>query len=356
MGLFDNMLKGNESLFLDLNVLDYDYLPHIIKYRENQQKYIAECIKPLLQERNGKNLLITGKPGIGKTAAVKYVLRELEEKGLDSEVSLIYINCWKKDTSYKVVLEICDRLKYKFIQGKHTDQLVKEITKILNKKPVVFVLDEIDKLQDIQILYLLLEDIYKKSIFLITNNLEFLANLDNRIKSRLMAESLEFKPYNLEETNGILKQRIEYAFAKGIFNENALKIISEKTFEKGDIRTGLYLLRESGNIAENESSKVILEKHSLKSIEKLNNLKTENKEGIEKSKKNILNLIKENSGKTSLELYNIYKSQNGKKSYRTFSRRVNNLIEKGLVYKDIKQSRNGKVSLIEYGTKTLDKF
>mgnify|MGYP001579355645 CR=1 FL=1 len=129
MNLFDNTLKNNESLFLDETVLDFEYLPHIIKYRENQQKYIAESIKPLFQGRNGKNLLITGTHGIGKTAATRFVLRELEEKGLDEEVLPIYINCWKKDTGYKIVLEICEKLNYKFIQGKHTDQLLKEITK-----------------------------------------------------------------------------------------------------------------------------------------------------------------------------------------------------------------------------------
>ena len=60
MGFFDENLKSSESLFINESVFDFDYLPHIIKYRENQQKYIAECIKPLFQERNGKNLLITG--------------------------------------------------------------------------------------------------------------------------------------------------------------------------------------------------------------------------------------------------------------------------------------------------------
>lgn len=351
MSLFDNTLKGSESLFVNESVFDFDYLPHIIKYRENQQKYIAECIKPLLQGRNGKNLLITGKPGIGKTAATRFVLRELEEKGLDEEIIPIYLNCWKKDTGYKIVLEICDKLKYRFIQGKHTDQLIKEITKILNKKPVVLVLDEIDKLQDIQILYLLLEDLNRKSIYLITNNMEFLANLDNRVKSRLMPEIIEFKPYNKEETLGILKERVEYGYAKNIFNENALRLVAEKTFEKEDLRVGIHLLRESGILAENESSKEILEKHTSLAIEKLKDFKIESSENLEKTKKTFLNLVKENSGQSCFELYTFYKKDGGKKSYRTFSRKINDLVEKGFAARKEVVKGTGKSSIIEYISK-----
>ena len=346
MGLFDDQLKGSESLFVNESVFDFDYLPHIIKYRENQQKYIADCIKPLLQGRNGKNLLITGIPGIGKTAATKFVLRELEEKGFD-EIIPIYINCWKKDTGYKIVLEICDQLKYRFTQGKHTDQLIKEITKILNKKPVILVLDEIDKLQDLQILYLILEDINKKGIYLITNNLEFLSNLDNRIRSRLMPELLEFKAYNFEETNGILKQRIEFGFVKNVFSEEALKLISEKSYEKNDLRSGIYLLRESGITAENEGCKIILEKHALQAIEKLKDIKIESSKN---PKKTFLNLIKENSGKSCFDLYTIYRKDNGRKSYRTFSRKINDLVEEGFAIRKeiLKGNSSGNSSVIEF--------
>jgi len=349
MNLFDNTLKGNESLFLDETALDFEYLPHIIKFRENQQKYLADCIKPLFQARNGKNVLITGKPGIGKTAAAKFVLRELEEKGLDEEVIPIYINCWKKDTGYKIVLDICDKLKYRFIQGKHTSELIKEITKLLNKKPVVLILDEVDKLQDMQILYLLLEDLNKKTIILITNELEFLSTLDNRIRSRLMPELIEFKPYNLDETHGILKQRVEYGFVKDIFNEQALKLISDKAFEKNDMRFGIYLLKETGMIAENESSKVILEEHALKAIEKLKDVKIEDPK--DEKKRSVLNLIKENSGKTCFDLFSMYRQLGGKKSYKTFSRKVDAIVEQGLAVRKEVQKGTGKSSIIEYNLK-----
>ena len=47
MAVFDKILKHGESIIKDELVLDYEYLPKIIKYRENEQAYIANCIKPL---------------------------------------------------------------------------------------------------------------------------------------------------------------------------------------------------------------------------------------------------------------------------------------------------------------------
>ena len=100
MSLFKNILKSDESLFRDEIALDYEYLPKLLPYREKEQFYLANCIKPLLQKRNGKNILIHGAPGIGKTAATKHILRDLENE--TEEVIPIFINCWKKNTTNKI--------------------------------------------------------------------------------------------------------------------------------------------------------------------------------------------------------------------------------------------------------------
>ena len=56
MGLFDKTLHADESLFLDTMPLDADFMPPVIKFRENEQQYIADCIKPLFNKRSGKKL------------------------------------------------------------------------------------------------------------------------------------------------------------------------------------------------------------------------------------------------------------------------------------------------------------
>lgn len=329
MGLFDNILKDNESLFRDEISLDFEYLPKTIPYRENEQKYIATCIKPLFQDRNGKNLVVTGRPGIGKTAAIRKIFEELEQE--TDNIVPIYINCWKKDTPHKIALEICEKLDYKFTQNKTTEDLIKEITRILNKKAVVFCFDEVDKLEDNSILYTVLEDIYKKTIILITNFKSWITKLDQRIKSRLMPEVIEFKPYNYEETKGILKQRIDYAFVPGVFDDEALETVTEKTAELEDIRTGLFLLKESGSIAESKAKKNISIEDSKKAIEKLKDFKNDFN-SLPAEEKEILELIKQNIGKSAKNIYDVYNNKE-EISYRTFLRKLDNLEKNNLIIK-----------------------
>lgn len=352
--IFNDMLKDSESLFKNPIVLDYDYQPKLIQYRENEQHQIANTIKPLLQKRNGKNLFIFGKPGIGKTVATKHVLQELEEN--DEDVQQIYINCWKKDTPYKIVLEICDQIGYKWIQQKKTDELFQKVKEILNKTSTVFVLDEVDKLQDCSIIYSILEDIYKKSIILITNERDWLINLDKRLRSRLIPEPLEFRPYNEEETKGILKQRLQYAFTPNIFEEKALDLIAEKTFQLKDIRTGLFLLKEAALITENKALRKVKLEECEEAIKKLTTFTPKDEKHLQEDERQLLDLIKENSNKSIKELYELY-SKNNDLAYRTFQKKIKQLeVAKQITLKEHKDGW-GYYKTVEFGhKKTLNDF
>ena len=259
--LFKDILGSSESLFKNDIALEFDYQPKLVPYREKEQRHIASCIKPLFQEKNGKNVFIYGQPGIGKTVACRHIQNELEDE--TEEIKPLYINCWKHNTAYKIVLEICSLMGFKFVQNKKTEELFKWIKQTLNKKSVVFVLDEVDKLEDFDFLYMILEEIYRKTIILITNYKEWVVDIDERIKSRLMPEIIEFRPYNHDETKGILKQRMDYAFHANVFSDDAFELIAKKTFEMQDIRTGLYLMKEAGRIAEDKSSRKIILEHAL---------------------------------------------------------------------------------------------
>ncbi len=328
--LFKNILSADESLFTNEMALDFEYLPKELPYRESQQHYLADCIAPLLQGRMGKNILITGKPGIGKTAALRYVLRELEDKGHDKQATPLYINCWKKDTTHKIVLEICDQIGYKWVQNKKSDEIFKEITEILNKKAAVIVLDEVDKLDSDQIIYEILEDIYRKTIFLITNEKEWLAEMDSRVRSRLLPEAVDFEPYNLKETAGILRKRVEYAFVPNVWDEDAFEIVANKCHDMQDLRAGIFLLHESGLIAESKASRRILKEHAMKAVEKLASMKLRSSKDMSDEEKYILSLIKQLAGKSVTDIYGEYKKVHDK-SYRTFFRKVKDLEAAGLI-------------------------
>src|SRR3989344_1220875 len=349
MGFFDNSEK--KGVFLNPIALDYDYQPKLILYRENQQHFIANCIKPLFNERSGRNLFLFGKPGIGKTVACRHVLKELEE---ETEIFPIYINCWKKNTSYKVVMEICSCLEYRFTANKSTEDLIESILPLLNKKSCVICLDEVDKLDNPDLIYTLIEDVHRKTIILITNGMDWILKLDSRIKSRLNPELLEFKPYDYGEIFGILKERVSYAFVSGIFSMRALETIAKRTYRLEDLRTGVYLLKECGDLAELKNKNIIENEEAENAILKLNEFKTKNDGDLKDDLSEILSLIKVNSSKSSSELFDIY----GKGSYKNFKRKLNELEKNRFIsIKEENSGGNGRKTIINYESlKTLDEF
>jgi cell division control protein 6 len=356
MSLFKNMLNSEESLFKNELALDFSFQPKPMRYRETQQRYMANCIKPLFQNRNGKNLLIYGVPGIGKTLACKQVIEELWEETED--IVPIYINCWHKNTTFKIFLELCVALDYKMTQNKGSDELFKIIKERLNKKSAVFIFDEIDKVEDFDFLYSILEEVYRKSIFLITNYKDWASKMEERIRSRLFLDNLEFKAYNYKETEGILKQRVDYAFVPGVLDEGAFSFILKRTVELQDIRAGLSLLREAGLNAENRSSKNISVEDANKASEKLEGYSIQGSDVLADDSRLILNLVKKNDNIKMGDLYKLYEERGGRSAYRSFFRRVKKLAEDRFITLDKKEGgAEGRTTIVNYcNVKKLSDF
>lgn len=345
MGLFDNILNSEQSLLKDAESLNYDYIPKLIPYRENEQQYLATCIKPLFSNRSGRNLMIYGAPGIGKSVATKHVLNELQEK--TDDIDVIYINCWQHNTSFKILVEICDKKNYKFTQNKKGNELQKIIVDLIDNKPVIFVFDEIDKVEDSDFLYFILEKINHKCVFLITNYKSWLVNLDERIRSRLMPELVEFKEYNEVETKGILIERINYAFFENVWDENSIHSIVKKTFQIKDIRAGLFLLKESALMAEEKSMKKISIDFVNKAIDKLDEFSIKSSSDLNDDEKFILSLIKKHSGLKIGDLFKEYQQAKGLLSYKTFQRKIAKLSEGKYIKITKKHGVGGNTTIIE---------
>jgi len=353
MGLFD--VNNAESLFKNEDSLDQDWVPKILPFREEKQRRIADCIKPLLQDRNGKNLFIFGAPGIGKTSATRWVLRDLEET--TEEVMGIYVNCWQKNTTFKIFVEICRQIGYTFTQNKNTEDLFEIIKSKANKTPIVFVFDEIDKAEDFNFLYSLQNDIYKKTILILTNYKSWLSALEERLTSRLALESVEFEQYNQKELAEILRHRLDFAFIPTVWAPDAFALIAEEASKRGDLRTGLHLLRQSGLIAETKNSKRITVEHVREAIEKLEIIPTKKAGDLDDDARLILSIVKEQSGKKIGDLFSMYTAKSGSSTYKTFQRKIERL-EKGnfINTNKIIGGKDGTTTLVSYAQKPLTEF
>lgn len=350
MGLFDAALKEGESLFKNEDALDYEFVPPVIPFRENQQHALASCIKPLLQGRNGRNVFVYGAPGIGKTSATRWVLKELEES--TDDVHTLYINCWQKNTTFKIFEELCHLFGYKFTQNKHSEELLAVIKQHTLKKPAVFVFDEIDKAEDLDFLYALLNDIYKKSIILITNYKTWLDTVEDRIKSRLVPEIIEFREYDATQTKEILKQRMGYAFVPGVWQADAFSLIADKAAETKDVRMGLYLLREAGLAAEDACSRKILVEHAQQAIGKISEFMRRSANQLDDDTQLVLSVVKEQSGGRIGDLFKAYTDKGGQGAYKTFQRKIDKLSKSGFVsVEKITGGKEGTTTLVTFAAK-----
>ena len=354
--LFTNLLKEGESLFRDTVPLDFDYIPKVLKYREAPQRQFASAIKPLLADRSGRNLFVHGAPGVGKTVACRHVLKELEEE--TDAVIPFYINCWKHNTPYKMLLEMCSQLGIRLITSQKTPELFDKLKAIVNRKKAVVVFDEIDKADVVDMLYMVLEDIYKKSIFLITNYRSKVQEMDERIASRLNPELVEFLPYSAQETRGILEERMHYAFVPGVWDADAFALVAEHTAKAGDIRQGLFLMRESGTLAEEKASRRITGEHVRAAISKATQFSVNAYASLDDELKSILALVNAHRGLKMGELFQEYLAKGGTISYRSFTRKIEQL-EKGrfVATERVAGGREGNTTLVRmFGEKKLTEF
>jgi len=356
MSLFDNLLKDNESLIKNELPLNPEFVPKIFMYREKQQQVIASCMAPLFNNRSGRNAVIVGPPGVGKTLAVKKVVEELEEK--TDQIVPLYINCWKKNTTYKILLDLCEQLDYRFTHNKKTDELVDIVIKRLNKFGAVLIFDEVDKCEDTDFLYMLMEGLLQKSIILLTNYRSFIDDLDERIASRLVPQLIHFEPYSKIEVQGILNQRREYAFPEGVWKKSAFVIVVDETYALRDIRAGLYLLKESAMSAEESASRLIENKHVQIAVNKLEEFKIKKVEDLDDDAQSVLDIVKNGSPCKIGDAFKAYTDNGGKGSYKTFQRKIAKLEEAHFIaVKKTQGGAEGNTSILSYNTnKTLDDF
>ncbi len=258
-------LGEEESLFSNKDALDPDFVPPLLPFRESETREIAASLKPLLSGESGRNVVLAGKAGIGKTHAVKKAFSGLTEEG--PETLAFYVNCWTNSTGKEVFESIAAQLRIQGASALSESALLKKIISRTGKRPIALCFDEIDQAKELGFLYSSLEEFPKKAIALISNSRGFLAGLDERIRSRLLPKEIHFKEYSAEETAEILAERKKYAFFENTWESKALELAGEKTYEKKDMRFGIRLLKLAGETAEKGASRLVKKEHVEKALQ-----------------------------------------------------------------------------------------
>jgi len=269
-----------DSVFTDRNLLSPHYTPLELPFREHQIKQISHILGQTLHNKKSDNLFIYGKTGTGKTSTTKNVMKQLVEfsSAKNIKVEGIYINCRNHNSKYRALIKIVKDLypEGNFMGFSAAFIYEKLVGYVRAGKQLVIVLDEVDKVKDLdELIYALTrsnDEIDKGGITVvgISNNLMFKDRLDPRTKSSLCEQEMVFPPYNAEELKEILKRRAEHAFKKDVVEDSALSLAAAfAAQESGDARTAVMLLLRAGEVADRKGIEKITDEEVKKAKNKV---------------------------------------------------------------------------------------
>lgn len=264
----DGNSTGNGDIVTDERVFELNYIPDKLRYRQEELKELAEHLKPLIKKKVPQDLSIYGKTGTGKTAAVKYAKKQIEETIRSEEsnvtfedVKISYVNCKDKGTQTQVYSQIARSISDEDIakEGHSSSYYLEEIMSTLNDNNAVLlvILDEIDLLMEKEDLDSTLYSIIDKTgitTIMVSNDLRWKNKIeDRRVKSRMGITTTTFTAYNEEQLTDIIRDRAEQGLRKNAWDEEIIGYIAgTASREYGDARTGIKLLGESAILAQKE--------------------------------------------------------------------------------------------------------
>ncbi len=312
------------------------YIPEKMYHRDGEIKRIARVLSPVIKNRDAGNLFIHGPTGTGKTTIIKYMFNVLNSE--TSNVATIYVNCWKYSTVNSLLNQILMQLnksKALFSTRRTNSELIKDIEVEVEKKnkKLIIALDEIDRVESMDVLYFLSREKY--ALVLISNDAFALKDVDMRIKSSLLLEEIEFKKYKVEELVDILKDRASYALVPDSVSDALLKLIAMNS--NGDARVALEILRKSAMNAEIKEKKKIERQDIIDAVRSIKNLKYSQIMSNQKRELQIIYKIIEEKGeikpKELLDIANIafLDELNKELPERTLRKYLSKLVSLGVV-------------------------
>lgn len=276
----DIFSEMTETLFEDKTILSEEYRPDVIVERDDEIDAYRSALKDVLFGRNPSNVFIYGKTGVGKTAVTEYIMEalsaEVQRRPKADELHVHFHNC-NDDSVYRTVRSLINSIRSdnedRFPEtGLSTSHALETLYDEMNELggTFLFILDEIDHLSDPDsLLYELPRaranghlDTARVGVIGISNNYTFRSSLSPKVKDTLMEKELAFSPYDAEELRSILTARADKALVDGACEESAIALCAAKAAkDTGSARQAIDLLREGGDVAEEEGARSITDEH-----------------------------------------------------------------------------------------------
>ncbi len=296
-------------MITDARVLEPEFVPQEVAYRDAEIDALASALDPITRGETPEPVFLFGPSGTGKTCIAKYALDRLHETIID--LSHQYVNCWGDYTRYKTlyrVLEGVDKALDVHRQSTPTDALLDRVYEY-DGPPYVVILDEVDQLADVDVLY----DLYRAhnlSMVLIANREEdVFVQLDERLQSRLQsATRIRFDRYEMDALVGILRDRVRWGLREDAVSDKILRRIADAA--AGDARIAIGILRRAAQHATEQELETVTERIVDSAVPKAKTeLTQKNIEKLNDDQRVLYEIISDHGEIDPPDLYNEYRNR-----------------------------------------------
>ncbi len=245
--VFDKMLAPIESnIFKNDIALDYSFHSKFFLHQEHNQLRVAEAILSLLSDNMGRTIYakidLLNEENIG--APIKNVLDDLKEARKD-DIFQFYINCWQNNTEEKMLIKICMDMGLKIKKDSNLRKLIKDN---LNK-PAVFVFENLNYAEEVDLYHWIKNEIELKTIIIISR-LELMGVHD-------YDEVIHFQYTSMKQIKDVIRQRVDLALKKDVLAPGIIKRLAGIAFYSGDIMRSMRILKEACLLAEDEEREYV---------------------------------------------------------------------------------------------------
>ncbi|ODV83322.1 hypothetical protein CANARDRAFT_30094 [[Candida] arabinofermentans NRRL YB-2248] len=239
--------------------------------REQEFDAIYGSLETAIKAQTGCCLYVSGTPGVGKTATIREVIRQLSSElarncnGI-SQFNYVEINGLKLITPQAAYELLWEKISNTSVTSAHALTLLEEHFEKNDKhrKPMVVLLDELDQIvsKNQTVMYNFFNwpsySTSKLIVIAVANTMDLPERmLTNKISSRLGLTRIQFPGYTFNQLSEIIKHRLEKLSrvneGKLIISKDAIEFASRKVASvSGDARRSLMICIRALEIAEME--------------------------------------------------------------------------------------------------------
>jgi Cdc6-like AAA superfamily ATPase len=240
----------------DGTVFDDEHLPREVVGRNSQMNQVTDALAPVEEGFRAENCFLFGPSGAGKTTVARAAVRELRSEVL--AVPTAYVNCWTDYTRSGVLERTAKELAGTAVpKNAPARELIDAVQAGLDS-PSVIILDEVDQLRDPGLLYDLHSIQGLAWICIANREVDLLARLDERVRSRVsVGYRVQFDRYTVETVTEILHRRATQGLEPGAVEGPTLRRIAE--LADGDARRAITALRVAARKSEQDGRSTIPE-------------------------------------------------------------------------------------------------